>query len=326
MKPYVVSILIVLSAYLSTEAQDVKVTASFDTSKIYIGDQIDFTISVEQPSDLHLNLPLFKDTLSENIEIISGPIYDTVQLPENRLKIREKYLITSFDSGFYRLPPLYAEFKNEKGLKRFYSDYSQLEVMRIKIAPPDTTAKIFDIIKPYNAAITLGEILPWILLAAVAGAAIWLFIKLYRKLKKDKTIPGPVINPDPAHVIALRELDKLGKEMLWQKGEIKKYYTRLTEILRQYLENRFGVFSLELTTSETLAELVKTGFKKDESYNLLKTVLTVADLVKFARYRPLEDENDLYFEDSYKFVRNTKIIEETLDKVGSNNKEEEGGV
>jgi hypothetical protein len=84
------------------------------------------------------------------------------------------------------------------------------------------------------------------------------------------------------------------------------YYTRLTEILRQYLENRFRVFSLELTTEETLVELIKTGFKKNGGFNDLKSVLTGADLVKFAKYKPASDENETHFQNSWKFVESTK--------------------
>jgi hypothetical protein len=80
--------------------------------------------------------------------------------------------------------------------------------------------------------------------------------------------------------------------------------------LRQYLENRYSVYSLELTTSETLEELIRTGFKKDESYNKLKTVLNGADLVKFAKYKPESSENELSFENSWEFISSTKPAEE----------------
>ncbi len=99
-------------------------------------------------------------------------------------KIIQKYLVTSFDSGRYQVKPVFVEAKNEGGLKRFYSDYSPLEVMRVKIAPPDTTQKIFDIIKPYKAPVTLGEMLPWILLVILAGAIIWAVIRYFRIHKK----------------------------------------------------------------------------------------------------------------------------------------------
>jgi hypothetical protein len=197
-----------------------------------------------------------------------------------------------------------------------------LEVARVRLTPPDTSAKIFDIAPPYRAPLTLGEILPWILLALLAALIVWAIIKLVRKFKKTKKEVIAPVNVEPAHIIAYRELEKLQGEMLWQKGEAKKYYTRLTEIIRQYLENRFQVYSLELTTSETLEALVKTGFKKNESYIKLKSVLTGADLVKFAKYKPEPIENETSFSNSWDFVSATKVIEEVEEK--SDVKEKQG--
>lgn len=324
MKKLILSIYLYISI-ISAFSQEVNVTSSFDTSKIFIGDQIKFTITVDQPSDLRLTLPLFKDTLCKNIEILSGPVVDTSS-QGGRIKIIGKYLVTSFDSGFYQIPPVFAEMKNQNGMKRFYSDYSQLEVMRVKIAPPDTTAKIYDIIKPYRAPLTIGEVLPWVLLVVLLGALVWLAIRFIRKLKKSKTGVEAVFDPDPAHIIAFRELKKLREEQLWQKGEIKYYYTKLTEILRQYLENRFRVFSLELTTAETLVALVKSGFKKDGSYNQLKTVLTGADLVKFAKYNPEPPENESHFQNSWDFVLATKENEVITVAVDVKDKTREGSI
>jgi hypothetical protein len=305
-----ISLILIAAAVSALEGQDVTVTAVFDSAHIYIGDQIHYTITVDQPSGLKLDIPLLKDTLSGHIEILSGPVIDSNTVDNNRLRITNKYLITSFDSGLYEVPPTYAEIKNESGIKRYYSGYSPLEVMRVKITPADTSARIFDIIEPYNAPVTLGEILPWILLAALAAALIWGIVKLIRKFIKPKIEPEAIINPDPAHVIAFRDLEKLRDEQLWQKGEVKQYYSRLTEIIRQYLENRYGVYSLEMTTSETLEALVKTGFKKDNLYNSLKTILNGSDLVKFAKYKPEPVENDVHFQNSWSFVDATKFIAE----------------
>jgi hypothetical protein len=321
MKKLIIFLVLFILFISSSVGQNVSVTSSFDSSRIYIGDQIKFTIAIDKPSDLSLSLPLFKDTLCKNIEIISGPVIDSSS-QNGRIKIVEKYLVTSFDSGRYQVNPVFVELKNKNGLKRFYSDYSQLEVMRVRITPADTTTKIFDIIKPYRAPVTVGEILPWVILTLLLGTLVWAAIRFIRKLNRSKTGIETVITPDPAHVIAFRELEKLRDEQLWQKGEIKYYYTRLTEILRQYLENRFRVFSLELTTAETLDNLVKTGFKKDKSYNQLKTILTGADLVKFAKYSPEPSDNESHFQNSWEFVLATKetdVIIETVsekDKVG----------
>jgi hypothetical protein len=312
MKRWLVSILTFIPVLASLNGQDIKVTAAFDTSRIYIGDQINYTVTVEQSSGLPLNLKPVRDTLCKNIEILSGPVVDTTTLPGERLKYVSKYLITSYDSGIYVVPPFYAEINNESGIRRFHSDYTFLEVMRVKIAPQDTSAKIFDIIKPYKAPITIGEILPWVLVAIAGAALIWGIIKLVRRLRRKKSKPEEVINPDPAHIIAFRELEKLREEQLWQKGEVKQYYSRLTEIVRQYLENRFAVYSLEMTTSETLQALLKTGFKRDESYARLKSVLNGSDLVKFARYKPEPSENEQNYLDSWQFVETTKLMEEIV--------------
>jgi hypothetical protein len=312
---------IVLSIFLlfssGLKGQDVSVTASFDTSRIFIGDQINFMITVEQPADLELQLPFFKDTLNSHIEILSGPVLDTTSISDSRIRILEKYLVTSFDSGFYRIDPVFAEKSDVGGIKRFYSDYSMLEVIRVNITPPDSTSKIFDIVAPYRAPVTVGEILPWLLIALIVSAAVWLLIRFIRKFRrKDKEVIIPV-KKELAHVIAFRELERLRNEKLWQSGETKKYYSRLTEIVRQYLENRFQIFSLEMTTSETLEALLRGGFSKDESYYKLRSVLTGADLVKFAKYKPEPDENEIAYTNSWDFVTSTKQNEIVDEKNGT---------
>jgi hypothetical protein len=323
MRRLIIYFYILFAVVYSVNGQNIKVASAFDSTRIYIGDQINFTITVEQPSGLSLNLPFFKDSLCSKIDILSGPVIDSI-ISSGRIKISQKYLITSFDSGFYQVPPVYAEMKNIDGLKRFYSDYSRLHVMRVNLAPADTSLKFFDIIEPYRAPVTIGEIIPWVLVVALIAVLTWAAIRFIRKLKMKKTGIEIVENPDPAHVIAFRELEKLRNEQLWQKGEIKNYYTRLTEILRQYLENRYNVFSLELTTAETLDALLKTGFKKDGTYSQLKTVLSGADLVKFAKYKPEPEENVLHFENSWGFIQETKTDKVILPE--NNDKKEEGSL
>jgi hypothetical protein len=325
MKKFIITISLFISIISSCLGQEINLTSAFDTTSIYIGDQIKFTITIDQPSDLRLSIPFFKDTLIKNIEIISGPVIDST-MKNGRTKIVEKYLITSFDSGFYQVRPVFAELKNENGLKRFYSDYSQLRVLRVNTAPADTTAKIYDIINPYRAPVTIDEILPWVLLVILIVALVWLAIKYLPRLRKTKEEMETEPNPDPAHIIAFRELEKLKEEQLWQKGELKNYYTKLTEILRQYLENRFKVFSLELTTAETLDALVKTGFKRDASYTQLKAILTGADLVKFAKYNPEPLENDSHFQNSWDFILSTKENDVIVTDSTEKDKAREGSI
>ncbi|HEX2969774.1 MAG TPA: hypothetical protein VHO46_11795 [Bacteroidales bacterium] len=290
------------------KAQEINITAAFDSAKIYAGDQIHFTVTVEQPSDIQIKIPSFTDTLIKNIEILQGPDVDSSKIGNNRIRVTEKYLVTSFDSGYYQLGPLFVEIKNPDGLKRFFSDYARLEVMKYRVAPADSTTNIYDIIGPYKAPVTLGEVIPWILAVLAIAAITWFLVYYIKKHKKQKANVQEIINPDPAHVIAFRELEQLKTEELWQNGHYKLYYTRLTEILRQYLENRYKVYSLELTTPETLNALLATGFKRDSEYERLKTVLTTADLVKFAKYVPGNEENELHYRNSWDFVNATKEV------------------
>jgi len=308
----------------SSYSQEVKVRAAFDTNRIYLGDQTRFTLTVDQPADLALILPEFKDTLIRNIEVLSGPLTDSMKNSNGILRVRKEYLITSFDSGLYQIPPVYAELRSEEGLKRFYSDYSFLEVIRIRIAPPDTTARIFDIIGPYKAPLTLGEMLPWMLLLLIAAVPVYFAIRFFRKFRRHDSVEEVLVIPEPAHIIAFRDLEKLRAEKLWQKGEIKQYYTRLTEILRQYLENRFNVCSLELTTNETLEALILTGFRKNTDYNKLKAVLTGADMVKFAKYNPEPVENESFFQDAWDFISVTRVADAPADNGEIRTESEEG--
>jgi hypothetical protein len=316
-------ILIIVLSLSFINAQDVKVTSAFDSSRIFLGDQTYFTVTIEKPISFLLNIPTLRDSLKKNIEILKGPSIDTVLLKDGRIKIVQRYLVTSFDSGFYQVPPVYAEMKGENGIKRFYSDYANLEVMRVRIAPPDTASRIFDIVQPYKAPLTAGEVLPWILLLFVLGAAFFYLYRFLKKLRLKRTGEVAVVNPDPAHIIAFRQLEQLREEKLWQKGQLKNYYTRLSEIARLYLENRYHIYSMELTTVETLAELKKTGIREDEPYRKLRTVLTGADLVKFAKFNPEPSENELQFNFTWEYVDATKLVitrEENESKDESNPK------
>jgi hypothetical protein len=323
MKRFSAIIFFLIAICSLSQGQEVTVSASFDTSRIYLGDQTWYSIMIEQPVNAKVSMMPIKDSLVKNIEILTGPLTDTLNIGNGRQRLTSKYLITSFDSGYYRVPPVFAEIESESGIKRYYSDYSLLEVLRVKITPPDTASKIFDIIKPYKAPLTIGEILPWLLLVILIAALVWGGIWTFKKFRKIKGMPEPVINPDPAHVIAFRNLERLRDEKLWQSGEVKLYYTRLTEILRQYLEDRFGVFSLEMTTSETLDALVKTGFKKDESFQLLKGTLNASDLIKFAKYKPEPADNETHFDNAWKFVERTMQKEEIVSEIENNKKKEE---
>lgn len=285
-------------------AQDVEVKAWIDSSRIYIGDQVYYNIQVDQPAGLKLSLDREVDTLVDLVKIISATTPDTIQYGDDRIKVSLRYLITSFDSGSYDIPPFYAEIYSGGDTIRFYSDYVHLDVFRTGIALSDTTDVIFDIIAPLREKITAGELLPWIFLAIfIAAVTLFVIKRVMAARSKDATGEKNSIPVEPIHIMILRELDKLERHRLWQKGEIKEFYSRLTEILRRFIEIKYTVSSLEMTTSETLDALEVQGVERDENYNRLKDILTTADLSKFAKYLPGALVNEGMIEIARLYVR-----------------------
>ena len=285
-------------------SQDIRIKSWLDTSSIFIGDQICFNVEIVQPESVRLIMPEIIDTLISGIEILEQFEPDTLSDNSGGLQITNKYLITGFDTGFYEIPPLFVEQKNSKGVERYYSDYIYLEIQRVNIAPPDSTDVLFDIAGPRKAGLTPGEVLPWFLLLAVLAVAVWILLKYLRKkrvtLDDHDNMPG-----EPIHIVAFRELDKLERRNLYSKGEIKLYYSLLTEIIRRYIDRRYLISSMEMTSLETLDALKSAGFNNHENFEDLSEILHTADMSKFAKFKPDEKTNIRSMAKARKFVKET---------------------
>lgn len=303
--------------------QKVIVEAGLDSSEIYIGDQVEYTVKVRQPSDIYLEMPEFTDTLHSNLEILSQSPVDTTYEKTGEMILTKHYTITSFDTGYYQIPPYYLEYQTEQGKKRFYSEYVPLRVRRVDITPPDSTDVIFDIVGPEKVAYSAGEILPWVLLAIVLATATWLIYKYLPRKKRKEVEEGPKIPAEPIHIITFRALDKLEKKRLWQGGKVKEYYSELTETLRFYLEVRYEIRALEMTSEEILKALGKEDIDSDK-LSLLRKILQNADLSKFARYKHDAETNELAIKEAREFVRATYLrAEYTEDEVDTDKVERE---
>jgi hypothetical protein len=295
--------------------QEISLKAKLDSTHILIGDQVNLSLEVTQPYGLDLNFPEFLDTITAKIEILEKTNDDTIFLENDQVFLKQNLLITCFDSGFYEIPPFEFSYELDTVAVRLKSNPLYLEVLRTDISLRDTTQAIFDIKLPYGAPIGFREIAPYIL----GGLFIILFIgAIYYYLKKRKQ-EEPILKIkkplEPPHITALRELDKLKMEKLWQKNKIKLYYTRLTEIIRIYLEGRFEIMAMEQTTTEILQSLLNTGFKNNRIFNILSDMLYRADLVKFAKARPLPDENETSMLNAYILVNETKEAVKITDQV-----------
>ena len=290
---------------VNSTAQPVKVEAKLDTNTILIGDQLHLNLNVFQPKEADVSYPDMEEALSPKIEILEYLKSDTIH-SSDEIQVNRRYRITSFDSGRVNISPLVFHYQYDG---RKDSVKTQDIALNVRTVQVDSTKTFFDIKGPMEAPISWREVLPYflgVLGLAIIAFLVWYFIKRY---KSQKTEYEPEKPKEPAHVIALRELDKLKEEKLWQNDKIKLYYTRLADILRTYLWHRYDIKTLERTTDEILNSLKNTGFSNDELFNKLEQTLKTADLVKFAKLQPLPEENDKNMKDAYEFVNQTKLIQ-----------------
>src|SRR6185312_1103337 len=163
--------------------------------------------------------------------------------------------ITSFDSGYYAIPPFTFVYQFEGDTARHKVETEPLLLM-VKTIPVDTTKPIKDIKAPVEVPFSWEDALPYIIggvaIILVAILVYWLIKRFRKRTVKEEALAKPA---RPPHEIALEELDALEKGKLWQNGNYKLYYSRLADIVRIYIENRYGINAMEQPTEETLASL-----------------------------------------------------------------------
>jgi hypothetical protein len=285
---------------LSTSLFAQKVTTSIDTTKNKIGAEFKLTLKTNVDT---LSKVVFPNAKSFGaLEVIQSYPIDTIK-KDDRYELVKKYGLTQFDSGRYMIPSI----KILINKKAFLSDSIQVEVANVQV---DTLKqKMYDIkdIAPANEGI--GDWWKYLLILLLIGG-IGAFIYWYLKKRQTKKIEEEIYKTPIEKATSL--LNNLEKKELWQHGEVKEYYSQLTDIVRNYIEEAIEIPAMESTTSELIESLKIASKKKkmklsQETIDNLFVVLKQADLVKFAKSKPLDFE---ITEDRKKIERS--II--TLDK------------
>jgi hypothetical protein len=307
----ILPMILFLMAKPVTFGQQVSVSASLDSTLMIIGGQMNFLFEVVQPDDLDVLIPFFPDTITKNIEVVKYSKPDTARTGD-MLSISRLYRITSFDSGLHYIPPVEVEYKMGEIVEKQASNSLGILVVNPfeKVDPQDG---FFDIKQPLTMDFSLLEIIKyiiWMLTLMIISSIAIIVIRWWKKNRKPiKEILFREKPKEPPHVIALRELDKIKKEKIWQQGLIKQYFSQLTDTLRTYIEDRFGFLAMESTTSEILKSLDKIDLQDNKLLSEVARILETADLAKFAKYEPLSNENDVCLNNAYHFVNQTKIEE-----------------
>lgn len=300
---YIISLFLI--GYFSITAQEVRFKTSLDTNSILIGEQtkLKLTISYENNENIELLFPIFKDSIVKGIEIISSSKIDTVLSDKNNTKYAEhnQYItITSFDTGFYVIPPIPVVFNKDT----LTSDPLLFQVQTMEV---DTTKAVFDIKAPIEVPFSITNWLKqnwwWLVIIIIVIILIVLLIKYL--IRKKPEIPTPITPQTPYYITMLNQLEELDKNKLWQSGKVKKYHSKLSEILRTYIEKRYNFNALELTTHEIMESIKYQPISSDLQEKLHRT-LKLADMVKFAKEVPLANDNNISLIHATEFINQTK--------------------
>lgn len=323
MKNIILLIGLLVTSVTSAPAQEIRARAVIDTVHVLIGDQFNLRLELDLSGGAKVGFPEIGDTLSSTVEVISRSPLDTFRLEkEEQIKIIQNLTITSFDTGKQVIPSFQFDLKNDK----LTTTIETLPVeFYVHTMPIDTTRGPADIKKPYGAPVTLKEVSPYILGIMLIGALLFfLFYYLHRR-KNNQPLFGKTIKPkEPPHVIALRMLDRIKEQKLWQHNQVKTYYSEISDTLRVYIEDRFGIQAMEFTTDEILSAFrYRKDLIPDKSFNNLKSILSLADLVKFAKYEPLADDHHLTLMNAYFFVNDTKQEEVKISQPDGDDREGE---
>jgi hypothetical protein len=306
-----IKILLLLIAILfsvTTQAQkaksEAKVLISADSLHRQIGQQVVLTIKVQAPASQKVSWPNVPDTLGQ-VEVLKRSAVDTTRGSEKNMKsYSQKLTVTSFDTGTIIFPKLPFRTGSGNDTTIIFSDSVQMQYASV---PVDTTKSIKEIKGIMAAPLTVGEIMPWVLGVMIFGAVAIIVYTFYLHKKSKKPLivfkPKPEI---PAHILALEALNHLKDEAIWKRGRFKEYYTGLTDILRNYMEKRYGVMAQEMTSDEILEALE--GQTNDGLMSRLRNLFSTADLVKFAKGIPETHEIEVNLDVAYDFVENTKLI------------------
>jgi hypothetical protein len=303
-------------------SQNVRVDAVLDTSRMRIGEQVKVDIYVNynaSEKNIDIRWPLIGDTLTGKIEVISASEIDTTfpdKTNSSRIFQHQQLLVSVYDSGYYAIPPFRFIVNNDTA-KPVFTNPLFLEVHTV---PTDTSAaKIKDIKPVFDEPFNWKWYINYIYwgIAILVLIIVIVLTTIYFSRRNRKVLVEPERPKIPPHITALAALERIRQEQAWKEGHVKQYYSSISETIRLYIEERFNVRALESTTDE-----IMTAFRSQvidtQSREKLQQLLTLSDLVKFAKQFPIENEHLFTLQNAFDFVNGTKREEEITIAPSSN--------
>lgn len=293
---------------------------------ILIGDQLMYGVELRLVEEgTSFAFPEWQNDPKGGVTALTPWIVDTVKVTKRKkdlprlLDIRAGIVLTSFDEGLYDLPQILIQRHSVDGVV----DTLVFEPVRmdVKTMPVDTATFVpHDIKAQMKYPVTVREVAPWVLGALLVAALVVLAVYLYRKYgRKDAVSARP---KEPAHIVALRELDKYRGREMWVPEKQKAFYSGITDALREYISSRYDIGAMEMTTSEIFDDMKKTDAPK-ELLKEMRELFERADFVKFAKYIASDEDNASALPVAVRFVTSTYQADVENAQEEQNKKEEE---
>ena len=279
--------------------------AKLDSATLLMGKTTALHLEITQDKNARGFFPNEQaDTLNAMIEIAERPLADTLDLDNNRIQINRDLIIQSFDSGMWIIKPIPyvvngdTAYCNQLSLKVLPVDVSQMKDINDIKPVEDVPFNLLDWLPDYWWA--------WLLGLLLIGAGIWAYRKYY---KKGINPLKPSRKRLPPYEEAMVNLQNLKAAQLWQQGQEKEYFTGLTDILRVFIDRRFHINAVEMTSSQIIDTLKRNEETKAVNEQL-EMILEIADIVKFANARPLADDNEVAYQRAVNFVESTRPVDQ----------------
>lgn len=271
-----------LSAQLSAN-DGLSIESKIDNAFFTIGDRVVYELTVRHPANMQLV------NLDTNETLRDFEIKEEKSFREKEKEVvteGKRVIITSFQLGEYVLPPAKISYQDAKGEKKeLLSNKLFVSVESVD----KSTNENKDIRGVKGVAAYMSGRMKWflwsIVLFAIGSFSVWFFLRR-RSAKTSSTIRIPLLPPSDEAYQALHELFESD---LLKRGQCKAYFSRISEIIRRYLERRLALTALESTTTEVLKAFYSLPLDAS-TQELLKTILETCDFVKFAKYKPIPNE------------------------------------
>lgn len=301
MRRVLLFIILIACALLGFAQSGVEV--KIEPIEMMIGEQAQVTVTVQAPEGAKVEMPTFQPRQ----QIVAGVEVIATQRTDDRTLL---LTLTSFDGNLYYLPP----FKVKVNGKTIESKSLALKVVEVEV---DTT-KLDKFFGPKDVQDNPFQWSDWklsfwlsILILVLWAVAYY----LYLRLRDNKPIIAriKIVKRLLPHQKAMKEIEQIKADKMVASEDQKEYYTKLTDTLRKYIEERYGFSAMEMTSSEIIARLTSSG--DQQSLDELRRLFMTADLVKFAKYSTMINENDANLVNAIDFINQTKQENQPTEEV-----------